>query len=147
MPAGDARKLKETTRALERALEAGDEAAVLETLQSDELHRLMMLDELADAQQFHGNGYAAAVAVRASLAIKYVSLLGLRDRRLESRIKELETAIPRYCGVYRSGETYMKNNLVSMGGSMWIALKDTTTKPPSDDWQCCVQRGRDGGRN
>lgn len=47
-------------------------------------------------------------------------------------------------GVYRSGTEYEKGDVVTYGGSQWIALKDTQGKPPSDDWRCQVQRGRDG---
>lgn len=47
-------------------------------------------------------------------------------------------------GVYRSGATYETGDVVTYGGSQWVALKETKTKPPSDDWQLCVQRGRDG---
>ena len=63
------------------------------------------------------------------------------DRVVERTIK---LPIPLDRGVYRAGEAYEKGDVVTFGGSQWIATKDTTTKPPGDDWRCQVQRGRDG---
>jgi collagen type III alpha len=52
---------------------------------------------------------------------------------------------PLYRGVYRSGEQYQKGDVVTFGGSSWIAMTDTQSKPESDDtWKLSVKRGRDG---
>ncbi len=53
---------------------------------------------------------------------------------------------PKYCDVWseRFG-TYEEGFLVTFGGSVWIAKRDTTSKPGTDDsWQLCVKKGRDG---
>jgi len=64
------------------------------------------------------------------------------DRTVERAIK-LE--IPMDKGIFRSGQSYEKSDVVTFGGSQWIALKDTNTKPPSDAWRLCVSKGKDGG--
>lgn len=58
--------------------------------------------------------------------------------------KQIKVPFPVDCGVYRNGKSYERGDVVTYGGSQWIALKDTGSKPPSDDWRCQVQRGRDG---
>lgn len=51
---------------------------------------------------------------------------------------------PIYRGVWRQGE-YVKGDCVTFGGSAFIALRDTGSKPETDDsWRLCVKRGRDG---
>lgn len=57
--------------------------------------------------------------------------------------KDIKVPFPLYRGVWRNG-TYEHGDVVTFGGSQWIARKDTKEKPPHDDWQLCVQRGRDG---
>lgn len=47
--------------------------------------------------------------------------------------------IPLWRGPHRSGEAYTKSDMVVSGGSHWIALRDTSDRPPSDDWQQCVR--------
>lgn len=48
-------------------------------------------------------------------------------------------------GIYRDGETYLKGDVVSYGGSMWTAVKDSADGRPaaSDDWRITVRKGRD----
>ena len=58
--------------------------------------------------------------------------------------KLIKVPFPMDCGVYRTGKAYETGDVVTFGGSQWIALKNTTTKPPSDDWRLCVAKGRDG---
>jgi hypothetical protein len=76
--------------------------------------------------------------------------LALRDRRieaLESRILQVEkhAAELKYCGVWRDGEQYRKNNFVTHDGSVWICLRDTEGKPGcSMEWQLAVRKGKDG---
>ncbi|MGP1609790.1 MAG: hypothetical protein ACTS5G_03705, partial [Burkholderiales bacterium] len=59
-------------------------------------------------------------------------------------IKEVRLPIPFDRGVFRAGTPYEQSDVVTYGGSQWIALKGTATRPPSDDWRCCVQKGKDG---
>lgn len=54
--------------------------------------------------------------------------------------------VPVYHDVWKD-KSYNKNAMVTYGGSIWIAKKDTATKPdtPGSDWKLAVKRGRDGG--
>lgn len=58
--------------------------------------------------------------------------------------KSIRVDFPLHKGVYRSGASHEKDDVVTFGGSQWMARRDTKTKPPSDDWVLVVQRGRDG---
>lgn len=59
--------------------------------------------------------------------------------------KEIKVGFPLDRGVWKHGTTYEKGDVVTFGGSQWIALKDgATSKPPSDEWRCQVSRGKDG---
>lgn len=50
-----------------------------------------------------------------------------------------------YRGVFGSAPSYGRGDVVTWGGSAWVALKDTSAKPEhSSDWQLAVKRGRDG---
>lgn len=60
------------------------------------------------------------------------------------------TAQPLERGTWREGHTYQRGDITTWGGSYWIALADTSTKPEtSPDWRLSVKRGRDGkdGKN
>lgn len=48
-------------------------------------------------------------------------------------------------GVYKEGADYEQGDVVTWGGSMWIAQADTKAKPgQSDEWRLSVKKGRDG---
>jgi hypothetical protein len=47
-------------------------------------------------------------------------------------------------GIYRSLANYHRGDLVTYGGSAWIAQRSTQTSPPSPDWRLAVRKGRDG---
>ena len=51
-----------------------------------------------------------------------------------------------YRGVFREGDQYDGGDAVTYGGSLWVALRATTTKPGdgSPDWRLAVKKGRDG---
>ena len=52
---------------------------------------------------------------------------------------------PVYREVFRQGEQYAVNDMVTFAGSMWIAMRDTDSKPGTDDsWRLIVKKGRDG---
>ena len=59
--------------------------------------------------------------------------------------KELRLSIPVPRGVYKAG-TYEKDDVVTWGGSWWIALQDTAEAPggESKHWRLSIKRGRDG---
>jgi hypothetical protein len=48
-------------------------------------------------------------------------------------------------GVYKSGQQYERFDVVTYGGALWIAQKDSTETAPgtSDEWRLSVKRGRD----
>lgn len=58
--------------------------------------------------------------------------------------REIKVPFPLDRGTYRSGESYEKGDVVTYGGSQWIAKKDTNESPPSDAWRLCVKKGKDG---
>lgn len=50
-----------------------------------------------------------------------------------------------YRGVHQQGRQYQRGDSVTFQGSTWIAMRDTASKPESDDsWRLAVKRGRDG---
>lgn len=51
-----------------------------------------------------------------------------------------------YREVFKAGETYQPGDAVTWGGSLWIAEKETDTKPDTAEsgWKLAVKRGRDG---
>jgi hypothetical protein len=59
---------------------------------------------------------------------------------------DVKTATVLDAGVWKEGVAYSHGDAVSHGGSLWIAQKDTQTKPdtPQCDWRLAVKRGRDG---
>jgi len=62
------------------------------------------------------------------------------ERKVE-RSFSVPTMIDR--GVWSEG-TYEAGDVVSYGGSMFVAKLTTDKKPETDDWRMCVKRGRDG---
>jgi hypothetical protein len=51
---------------------------------------------------------------------------------------------PIYRGIWKEG-AFKKGDSVTFGGSLFIAKRDTNSKPETDDsWQLAVKRGRDG---
>ena len=55
-------------------------------------------------------------------------------------------AVPIDRGVYKDGQAYKAGDGVTLGGSWWLARKDTEARPDggSEDWRLAVKRGRDG---
>lgn len=59
--------------------------------------------------------------------------------------REFRLDVPMYQGVWRSGQAYEKADIVTYGGSGFIALEATAEKPEtSKHWALFVKRGRDG---
>ena len=54
----------------------------------------------------------------------------------------------RYKGVYQPGIQYASGDAVTCGGSIFVAMKDTTERPDhrgeSEAWRLACKRGRDG---
>lgn len=50
-----------------------------------------------------------------------------------------------YRGVHQQGKQYQRGDSVTFQGSTWIAMRDTLSKPETDDtWRLATKRGRDG---
>jgi collagen type III alpha len=50
-----------------------------------------------------------------------------------------------YRGVHQQSRPYQRGDSVTFQGSTWIAMRDTSSKPETDDsWRLAVKRGRDG---
>lgn len=71
----------------------------------------------------------------------------LRFTRGET-VKEFTLARPTLADAYRgvwSAGAFKRGDVVTSGGSLWIAMADTEGKPEAcDDWKLAVKRGRDG---
>ncbi|MBD8902772.1 hypothetical protein MBTS_11050 [Methylobacterium bullatum] len=71
-------------------------------------------------------------------------------RRYQSgdEVKEFRhtLAVPIDRGVYKDGQAYKAGDGVTLGGSWWLARKDTQARPDGggEDWRLAVKRGRDG---
>jgi HK97 family phage prohead protease len=71
-----------------------------------------------------------------------VEALSARDAKIKSLQEQLSSRT--YKGVYDPANTYRKHNMVTLSGSLWIAMCDTGAKPgESEDWQLAVKKGRD----
>lgn len=64
-----------------------------------------------------------------------------RIAALEAKLMEFG-----YKGVWQPGIVYRESNFVTDGGSIWVCIKDQSTRRPGDggDWRLAVKRGRDG---
>lgn len=71
----------------------------------------------------------------------------LRYERGDS-VKEMSVEMPVVldAGFYGEGKSYCPGDAVTHGGSMWIAQKETGSRPAvgNDDWRLAVKKGRDG---
>lgn len=70
----------------------------------------------------------------------------LSAKTADDKVIVLKLPVPQYRGIWREGP-HEKGHIVTLAGSMWIALRDAaaTDKPgTSDAWQQCVKKGRDG---
>jgi len=62
------------------------------------------------------------------------------------KAKEAHIPVMLFKSVFKSGQAYLKGDVVSKDGSMWVCLVDSTKATPGDsqDWQLSVKRGKDG---
>jgi Collagen triple helix repeat (20 copies) len=62
------------------------------------------------------------------------------------RLVEKSFALPImiYRGTWEHGKEYTSNDVVTYGGSMFIAKHNTVAKPEGEDWRLCVKRGGNG---
>jgi collagen type III alpha len=71
------------------------------------------------------------------------------NEMIEQRFAELQvrTLADSYREVYRAGETYKRGEVVTWGGSLFLAMADTAEKPETTPaWRLMVKHGRDGKR-
>lgn len=50
--------------------------------------------------------------------------------------------LPQYVGIWKSGQHCEHGDMVTYGGSVWMAKSDTDKPPPGDDWQMVVKGTR-----
>jgi hypothetical protein len=55
-----------------------------------------------------------------------------------------DARVPKVCGTYREGETYKYLDIVSLGGSSFVARADDAGPCPGDGWQLIASAGRAG---
>lgn len=66
------------------------------------------------------------------------------------QVREFNLPVVLYRGIFKEGDAYEAGDSVTWGGSTWIALQDTKSKPDSVDgtWRLAVKKGapgKDGG--
>lgn len=61
-------------------------------------------------------------------------------------LKQVRLAFPVYHGVYEPDTTYDADDMVTFGGSVWVAGAETMSKPGTEGspWKLAVKKGRDG---
>lgn len=61
-------------------------------------------------------------------------------------LKQVRLAFPVYHGVYEPELTYDADDMVTFGGSVWVAGAETKSKPGTEGspWKLAVKKGRDG---
>lgn len=71
---------------------------------------------------------------------------GVKLKALAARIEELEARGVRYAGTWQRAMPYRKGSVVTSGGGMWAALRDTSEgeKPGNapDAWQLAAKAAR-----
>ncbi len=76
-----------------------------------------------------------------------VDALGDRVATLERRLRDVEEkSVGPYLGIWADTTLYGKGQLVTCGGSMWIAKSASIARRPGTDssWQLIVKKGSDG---
>jgi hypothetical protein len=58
------------------------------------------------------------------------------------QVFEHRMRVPMYKEVWKEGSVYEIDDMVTYAGSLWIALKDTNTRPGTADWRLCVKSPR-----
>jgi hypothetical protein len=72
----------------------------------------------------------------------------IRRYRQGERVKEFRHVLATmiYRGPYEHGMQYARGDVVTYGGSMFVAKRETAIKPETDDWQLAVKKGLPGMR-
>lgn len=93
-------------------------------------------------------GLAEKLARSVSSAIKpHLQKLYARTSDLEQRLAALEASQTKsladsYRGTFLTGTKYARGDLLTHGGSLFLCMRDTSSKPETDDsWRLIVKRG------
>lgn len=74
-----------------------------------------------------------------------VTWRGVRGGEVVKEYGPYRLGTPVYRDIYKAGEAYEAGDMVTWGGSTWIAMRDTREKPGENgDWRLMVKKGRDG---
>lgn len=76
-----------------------------------------------------------------------VATLADLDARIEARFADLQvrTFADVYQGVFEPDKLYSRGLFATWGGSLWLSLNETRSKPGENgDWKLVVKRGADG---
>jgi hypothetical protein len=76
-----------------------------------------------------------------------IATLAELDARIEARFAELQvrTFADVYQGVFEPDKSYARGLLTTWGGSLWLSLHETRSKPGENgDWKLVAKRGADG---
>lgn len=111
------------------AISAGSMAECIAECKAAGRHALAFAFEVLDEQYF------LLCAHKVRLAHMAAEIVELRERVGRSAMK--------YCGTFEDGTRYQPGDVVTDHGGMWVALKETITRPGDGraSWQLCVKRG------
>jgi hypothetical protein len=81
------------------------------------------------------------------MSVEYDGERGLKfvlERAGVRKTFDLHLPIPIYREVLKSNTKALRGDNFTYGGNLWIARRDTDTRPPGEDWVLAVRKGRDG---
>jgi hypothetical protein len=84
---------------------------------------------------------------RGERGVDGIATLDELDARIEARFAELQvrTFADVYQGVFEPDKLYARGLLTTWGGSLWLSLNETRSKPGENgDWKLVAKRGADG---
>lgn len=110
-------------------------------LQAIDAEGLQEQGALAEERGLIAEERGEVARVKGNLAEASAEKADRASERADEVVKELESY--GHAGVWQAGE-YKKNQEVLHEGSTYRAVKDTTTEPPSSEWQLIARKGTDG---
>jgi hypothetical protein len=78
--------------------------------------------------------------------LRFALLFAREERKkLEKRVRELETSVPSYRGSWKQRTPYARGSIVAYSGSMWHSNEDANEDKPGayEAWTLCCKHGRD----